>query len=217
MKIEELGLKISDVMQLQIADNVHQRYPVRLYGYNPTGSIIVSAPKSPENKMITLRESSMVTLRFVANNVASAFTCKLLSTSWKPYPHLHLEIPTEIQTVEVRNGVQAATDLSVSVLNKTKQTPAVLARFTVISDNYVRMESNKIFAGEDDIISVTSMLKVKELERMLTMDCKVTDVKEKSKNEIFVYDLKIKNIDEDDALLLHFYVYQELLRNLHMV
>lgn len=50
MRIEEVGLAIGDAMQLQIGNNTEQRYPVKFYGINPMGSIIVSAPSSGGEK-----------------------------------------------------------------------------------------------------------------------------------------------------------------------
>ncbi len=217
MRIEELGLQIGDAMQLQIGDSQEQRYPVRFYGYKPNGSIIVSAPKSGENKMIFVRESLLVTLRFVANNVASGFTSRVLATRGQPYPYLHLEIPKEIQTVEVRKGMQVKTDLSVTVLNKTEKSAAVVAHITNLSNNTIQLESKKAFADEESIISVTSSLKIGKIERLITMDCMVTHCKEKPDGNSYVFKADITEIDDEDMMIIQFYIYQELLRNLHII
>lgn len=217
MKIEELGLKIGDAMQLQVGDNSDQRYPVRFYGYNPNGSIIVSAPKSGEDKMFFIREAMLVTLRFMANNVASGFTTRVLGTRGQPYPYLHLEIPKDIQTVEVRKGTRANTNVNATILNKTQKSAAAIGHITTLSCTTVRLQSKNEFADEHNQISVTAMLKFEDTERLVTMDGIVTHFKELQSGEGYVYDLDIKQIDEEDKLMVRFYVYQELLRNLHMI
>jgi len=204
-------------MELQIGDNADQRYPVRFYGYNPNGSIIVSAPKSGESKMIFVRESLLVTLRFLVNNVASGFTSRVLATRGQPYPYLHLEIPKEIQTVEVRKGAHISTNISVTAINKTQKSAAIVAHITTLSGTSIRLESKSEFADEDNLISVTTTLKFEEIERLVTMDCLVTNFKQKPNTSRFIYQLNIEQIDEEDLLMVRFYIYQELLRSLYML
>ncbi len=217
MRIEELGLAVGDAMQLQIGDNVDQRYPVKFYGINPKGSVIVSAPRSGVDKMIFVREMQMVTLRFVAKNVASGFTTRVLCTRGQPYPYLHLEIPKNIQTVEVRKEVRVATDLSVTVMNKTHNSPALAARMLNMSCSGGRLESNIKMALEGNLLNITMKLMIEDIERLVTMDAIATYIKEDEEEGIFTYGVNIESIDDEDMVSLRGYIYQELLRSLHMI
>ena len=133
MRVEELGLAVGDALQMQIGNNIDQRYPVRYYGINPKGSVIISAPISGVDKMIFLREGQVVTLRCVAKNVASGFTTTVMATRGQPYPYIHLDIPKDIQTVEVRKEVRVACDISLTVMNKTHSSPALTGIQYVLS------------------------------------------------------------------------------------
>ncbi|TQV86511.1 flagellar brake protein [Aliikangiella coralliicola] len=216
MRVEELGLAVGDALQLQIGDNIDQRYPVRFYGINPKGSVIVSAPQSGADKMIFVREGLLVTLRFVAKNVASGFTTRVLVTRGHPYPYLHLEIPKEIQTVEVRKEVRVETEIPVTVINKTHSSPALTGRMLNMSCSGGRIETNMKIALQNNLLNVTMKLLIEDIERLVTMDCLVTYVKEVS-DDLFTYGLNIEQIDDEDMVVLRGFVYQELLKSLHMI
>jgi len=217
MRVEELGLTVGDAMQLQIGDNSEQRYPVKFYGINPKGSVIVSAPRSGMDKMIFVREGQMVTLRFVVKNVVSGFTSRVLVTRGQPYPYLHLEIPKEIQTVEVRKEVRVNTDLPITVINKTHNSPALGAKLTNLSCSGGRFESTMKIARKENLLNVTMKIHIENLEKLVTMDTIATYVKEDEDAGIYVYGVNIEDIDADDMIALRAFVYQELLHNMHMI
>lgn len=217
MRIEELGLAVGDAMQLQIGDSIEQRYPVRFYGINPKGSVIVSAPRSGVDKMIFVREGQSVTLRFVAKNVASGFTTRVMVTRGQPYPYLHLEIPKDIQTVEVRKEVRVSTDIPVTIINKTHNSPALGARMLNMSCSGGRIESTMKMALKDNLLNVTMKLDIENIEKLVTFDAIASYVKEDDEEDLFVYGVNIEDIDDDDMIALRAYIYQELLRTLHMI
>ncbi|WP_196137510.1 flagellar brake protein [Aliikangiella sp. G2MR2-5] len=204
-------------MQIQIGDSAEQRYPVKYYGCNPKGSVIVSAPKTGADKLMFIREGQVVTMRFVAKNVASGFTTRVLVTRGQPYPYLHLDIPKEIQTVEVRKEVRVATALSVTVINKTHSSPALGGKVTNMSCSGFRLESSMKMALQDNKLNVTMKFNIEGIEKLVTMDTVVTYVKEKPEEELYIYGVNIDDIDDDDMISLRAFVYQELLRSLHMI
>jgi c-di-GMP-binding flagellar brake protein YcgR len=223
MKIEELGLAVGDAMQLQIGDSAENRYPVRYYGSNPRGSVIISAPSSGVDKMIFVREGQLVTLRFVAKNVASGFTTRVMTTRGQPYPYLHLEIPKEIQTVEVRKEVRVACETPLTVLNKTHQSPALTATMLNMSCSGGRFETGMKLALKGNILNITMKLEIEKEEHLVTFDSLVTYVKEVDEDEeegeeaVYTYGVNIESIDKEDMLIMRAFIYQELLRNLHMI
>ena len=217
MRVEELGLAVGDAMQLQIGENVDQRYPVKFYGINPKGSVIVSAPRSGVDKMIFVREHQLVTLRFVAKNVASGFTTRVIATRGQPYPYLHLEIPKEIQTVEVRKEVRVSTDISATLINKTHNSPAIAAKMLNMSCSGGRVETNMKMALIDNLLNITMKLLIEDIEKLVTFNAIVTYVKEDEEDGMFTYGVNIEEIDDEDMVVLRGFVYQELLRSLHMI
>ncbi len=217
MRVEELGLVCGDMLQIQIGDNTEQRFPVRFIGINPSSSIIVSAPITGKDTIYFVREGLNVTLRFVVKNVVSGFSTRVMQTRGMPYPYLHLEIPKEVQTVEVRKEIRVETNINTTVINKTHNSPALTAKMLNLSCSGGRIESNTRLALMDNILNLTLPIVIDEIERIATMDCLVTYVKEDDDESIYIYGVNIETIDEDDSLLLRGYIYQELLRGMHMI
>jgi c-di-GMP-binding flagellar brake protein YcgR len=217
MRVEELGLTFGDTLQIQIGENADQRYPVKFIGINPNASIIVSAPITGKDKVYFVREAQMVTLRFVVKNVVSAFETRVMLTRGQPYPYLHLEIPKDVQTVEVRKEIRVPTDINTTVINKTHNSPALTARMLNLSCSGGRLESLAKVALMDNILNITMLLLIDNIERIATMNCRVSYVKEDEENQVFIYGVNIEEIDEDDSLYLRGFIYQELLRGMHML
>jgi len=217
MRVEELGLACGDTLQIQIGDNVEQRYPVKFIGIHPSSSIIVSAPITGKDKVYFVREGMNVTLRFVVKNVVSGFSTRVMQSRGMPYPYLHLEIPKEVQTVEVRKEVRVETNIGSTVINKTHNSPALTAKMLNLSCSGGRIESKSKLALMDNILNITMPLVIDEIERIVTIDCRVSYVKEDENNAAFIYGVNIEDIDEDDSLFLRGFIYQELLRVMHMI
>lgn len=217
MKVEQLGLVVGDALQLQIGDNIDQRYPVKYYGANPHGSVIVSAPRSGQDKIIFVREGMLVTLRFVVKNVASGFTTRVIVTRGQPYPYLHLDIPKDIQTVEVSKDVRVSTDITTTIMNKTHNSPALAGHILNLSCSGARIQSSMKIALESNVLNLTMKLELGEISKLVTMDCVVNYVKTKPDEGLFLYGVDIVVIDDEDMIMLRGYIYQQLLHNLHMI
>ena len=217
MRVEELGLAFGDMLQIQIGDDVGSRYLVKFIGINPSSSIIVSAPITGKDKIFFVREGQNVTLRFVVKNVVSGFSTRVILTRGKPYPYLHLEIPKEVQTVEVRKEIRVETDINATVINKTHSSPALTCRMLNLSCSGGRIESKARIAAMDNFLNLTMPLTIHDVERLVTMECVVSYVKEDEESETFVYGVNFEEIDEDDSLILRGYIYQELLIQMHMI
>jgi len=217
MRVEELGLTFGDLLQIQIGDNVEQRYPVKFIGINPVSSIIVSAPMTGKDKMIFLREGLNVTLRFVVKNVVSGFSTRVMLTRGQPYPYLHLEIPKDVQTVEVRKEIRVETDIDMTLLNKTSKSPAMTATMTNLSFSGGRIESQRKIASMEDVINIMMPLSIGEVEKLVTIDCKVSYMKEDVADSHPVYGVSFEHIDEDDGIILRGFIYQEILTGMHMI
>ena len=217
MRVEELGLTFGDTLQIQIGDKVEQRYPVKFIGINPQCSIIVSAPITGKDKIYFVREGQNVTLRFVVKNVVSGFSTSVMLTRGQPYPYLHLKIPKEVQTVEVRKEVRVETNINSTVINKTHNSPALTSKMLNLSCSGGRIESSARVALMDNILNITMPLLIDEIERIVTMKCLVTYVKEDEDKGKFLYGVNIEEIDEDDSLFLRGFIYQELLKGMHMI
>ncbi len=107
-------------MQLQYAppSENQDRYAVKLIGYLPKESLVITTPRK-QGKAILAREGQMFTVRVLQGSNIFGFVAKVLQTSSKPYPHLHLAYPEEVESAVVRNAPRVHTSLQ-SVCRNTK-------------------------------------------------------------------------------------------------
>lgn len=112
------NLLIGDVLQLQHAppsENM-DRYAVKLVGYLPGQSLVISTPRK-QGKAILVREGQAFTVRLLQGSNIFGFVAKVLAVFSKPYPHLHLAYPEDVESAVVRNAPRVPAKLSATVHN----------------------------------------------------------------------------------------------------
>lgn len=110
--------KVGDVLQLQHAptsDNP-DRYAVKLVGYLPGQSLVITRPRKQGNPIL-VREGQSFTVRLLHGSNIFGFVSKVLAVYAKPFPHLHLAYPVEVESAAVRNATRVTTSLSALVSN----------------------------------------------------------------------------------------------------
>ncbi|MCO7222761.1 flagellar brake protein [Pleionea sp. CnH1-48] len=229
MRFQDLGLKMGDAMQAQLSSDSEARYPVKLLGFIPEHSVIISAPKTSKGGIVLVREAQVMTLRFVANGVASGFSSKILASRASPYPYLHLEIPDDIQTVDVKQAVSVQTNIAATMINETRKSSSLKVMMTSLSVLGCQIECEKKIALINDEMSLTMTLELERAQRVATLEGKVVKKQRRSLDDsvseeedeegefMNIYQLEFLNSDEEDELLLRAFVYQEILRSLNMI
>ncbi len=219
MRFSDLGLKMGDVMQLQTSPESDSRYPVKLLGFLPDCSVMISAPYEQKNKPIFLREDQMVTLRFVVNHVASGFSARVLTMRTRPMPYIHLEMPQSVEAVEVRNAVRVSTEILATTINETHKSNPIKVTLTNLSVLGGRFECERKLALIGDKISLTMSLDLDDIEKVVTLDGVIRNKgrTQTEQGEINWYGFHFEFAEDEDRLLLKAYVYQEILRSLHLL
>ena len=113
LPFEKLGLKIGAALNLESTD-LSSRYRVKLIGYLPGNSIVVSSPVV-DGKQIVLTKDRPFTVRSLARNNAFAFQSSVKAVALQPYPYIHLEYPREMVTVKVRNADRQEVNLAARI------------------------------------------------------------------------------------------------------
>jgi hypothetical protein len=219
MRFSDLGLKMGDVMQLQISADSDARYPVKLLGYLPECSVMISAPYEHKNKPIFLKEDQIVTLRFVVNHVASGFNARVLAMRTSPKPYVHLEMPQSVEAVEVRNAVRVSTEIMATLINETHKSHPFKVTLTNMSVLGGRFECGKKIALIGDKISITMTLNLDDVEKIVTLEGVIRNKgrRETENDPVNWYGFHFNFRDDEDRLLLKAFVYQEILRSLHLL
>jgi len=121
MKEDTLNLAVGSTVQLQHeGPGDSQRYVVKVVGYVTNGSLVVRIPSVNGNVQI-VREGQRYTVRMLSGENVVAFVAKVLQTSMRPYPHMHLEYPRELEQIVVRNAVRVDTKEACKVRNTRQE------------------------------------------------------------------------------------------------
>ena len=118
MQLDEMGLQIGTFLQIQLLDDEAKRYTVQLIGYHHGHGLIISAPKSSGSELaMILRDDQPLNIRIKSNKAAAAFRCNIVEKRMKPYPHIHLSIPDEIESVAVQQNEMIDLEQAITFIN----------------------------------------------------------------------------------------------------
>jgi c-di-GMP-binding flagellar brake protein YcgR len=129
----ELNLQVGETLQLQFMDDeTRGQFYVKVIGFLPERSIIVSAPEKGGQTM-SVREGRAVLARSFSAEQARGFTCIVLSTATQPYAHLHLSYPTKVETMLERQSSRVRSALAVAVrpAGAAADVPAVIRDISI--------------------------------------------------------------------------------------
>ena len=113
MSQTHLALEIGDNLQTQFAGDPNRHY-VKVIGYLAGKSLVVTTPLVDGQPMM-LRADQEVVVRLMSGNEIVGFTVKVLSVNARPYPHLHLSFPKDVQAVTVRKALRVRLDMLATV------------------------------------------------------------------------------------------------------
>lgn len=117
MTEEALNLPVGATVQLQKdGPDESPRHMVRVVGYLPGGSLVVTTP-TQEGRVQLVPEGRKFKVRMLRGDSVVGFSAKVLHSSIKPYPHLHLEYPGSFEQIVVRNSARVQTRLLCQVRN----------------------------------------------------------------------------------------------------
>ena len=114
----ELKHSIGDTLQLQFSPgNGEDRYYVKLIGFLENKSIVVTTPRIDGSTLKILPEQRFI-VRMISGNAAQGFSATALYSTTRPYPHLHLTYPNDLESITVRKAERVNCKLIVTVHNE---------------------------------------------------------------------------------------------------
>lgn len=177
MADDQLDLDVGETLQLQkVGDDVATRYLVRLIGYLPGGSLLVTPP-TVNGKIVLVRESQPFAVRMLHGSHVRGFMTRVLHNAAKPFPHLHLEYPKEIESLALRNAERVSVVVPARARN-TRRSDAPEHWHPVeirdLSISGCRIESTLPIAQQGDSLELRFVLQVcgEQEEIRLIASCK---------------------------------------------
>lgn len=158
-----LNLPVGTNIQLELdSPKASPRFLVPVIGYVPKVAIIVATP-SIDGKVQIVRDGQRYNVRMLQGESVVGFKAKVLHSAVKPYPHLHLEYPKEMEQIVVRNAVRVNTSIACMVRN-TKHEDARehynRATITDLSESGAKIVCKMPLAEQADMVQVNFRLKV---------------------------------------------------------
>ncbi|MDH5766236.1 MAG: flagellar brake protein [Gammaproteobacteria bacterium] len=209
-----LKAKHGDLVQLQYAPPLvdAERLNARLIGYVTGKSLILSAP-TVSGTTPFLQEKQKFIVRMMCGSQVYAFESEILKYLTSPYTHVHLSYPQSIETMQVRNAQRVNTEITVSVqLSESGDSmPATMLNTSLTG---ALIKTDKINAKKGDTLIISAEFPFYEFKKYLRLTAVIRNVTTVAENQSFRYGVEFLDIDDDQKLILHGYVYDQLVTQL---
>jgi c-di-GMP-binding flagellar brake protein YcgR len=218
MTDEILKLKTGDNIQVQlVADQNDTRYMVRVIGYEPNVSLLVSTPRA-NGLPLLLRDGQLVTVRLLTGNTVYGFESQVLRICRLPFPYLHLSYPRTFESMVVRKAQRASTNIIASVENCTRVTEGSAPFSAKICDLSVAgamLEASTQMGEAGDAIMIRAKVQVAGLDKYLVLAAMVRAVRVREaaapgSKTLYHHGVEFQMIDPEDQLVLHGFVYEQI-------
>jgi c-di-GMP-binding flagellar brake protein YcgR len=192
MEHADLKLQVGEAIYLQSRDSeVGRRLQVKVIGYLPGHSLVVTTPRVKDKVMI-MREGQPFVVRVMVGNRIVGFTTTLLRSCARPYPYLHLSYPEEMEQITVRKAQRVSVKLFTALKNDNpdfqfeKPRPATIVD---ISTSGALMVCAEQLGEVGDKVLLNCALKIADAGLEFLMQ------------------------DEQDTIALHGFVYEQIVKS----
>jgi len=219
MDYSDLKIQVGETLQLQPRDGEDsRRMQVKLIGYMPGASLLVTTPKVG-GKVMIMREGQPFVARMMLGSRIVGFTTTILRSCARPFPYLHLSYPAEVEQITVRKAQRVRVKLFASLKNNNPDFQFDKPRSGTIID--ISTTGALMVAGEQlgasgDEVAVRCALKIGGAEKLLSLPAFIRNIhvgqSEEHGEGSYYHGLEIVLKDEQDTFALHGYVYEQIVK-----
>jgi len=223
----EFKVKLGDLVQMQfIPEDGRERLNAKVIGHSPNRSLIISAPKAGGTFPL-LRENQLFVIRMLQGNKIYGFESEVLKYYNTPYPHIHLSHPTDVECITVRSSRRVSDQHVVSIhLESANENDKPISGTMVNSSvTGTLLQTESELAELNDTLEISVELTVSGIKKYIRVTGIIRNVstpeerkREFGENEAddgtFRYGIEFIDIDEDDQLVLHGYVYEQIVKQM---
>jgi c-di-GMP-binding flagellar brake protein YcgR len=212
-------LQIGDVLQLQWAppsENT-ERYSSSLIGFLPGQSLVITTPRK-QGKPIIVRDGQSFTVRMLQGSNIFGFVSQVLNVSSKPYPHIHLSYPSDVESAVVRNAPRVPTEIKAEVTWPQATSGGGEIRAVMISDisrTGARIIDEKMLGKVGDVIQVSYKLSVcggEDILKLMSVIRNIRQVAARDGRNTYVHGLEFRGLNRFQHLVLCSYVLGSIAR-----
>ncbi len=218
MPQDNVRFQVGSTLQLQpLTGDGALRFAVRVVGCLTGASLIVTAPLV-NGKVALVRDNARFTVRQLRGHRVEGFVATVLHYAAKPFPHLHLSYPKEIESVVVRNAQRASCQLPTIVHNATRvegDSEPTDAMMVDLSVSGARIASHVAVGDVGDMLRLSFPLRVAGVEETLALVADIRNHIERHGAEAEVgrhlYGVQFRSTNRYQLVLMHAFVLEHLL------
>ncbi len=206
--LESLRPEIGSSVQLQSASEDNKdaaRFYVRLIGYLPGATVIVTTPQV-EEKYVLVRDGQAYIFRGFHGTSAFAFATHVLKVNNAPTPYLHLAYPKLIQGITVRKSTRVRTHIiaSVSPSAEDPEGPTLAAQVIDMSFTGCALEAPRALGAVGDPMTLAMRLKLDGPEAYVVLQAVIRSVRPaaNSPREMIFHGIEFVSMAPADRLAL---------------
>ncbi|MCB1802340.1 MAG: flagellar brake protein [Gammaproteobacteria bacterium] len=218
---ELLNLTMGTVLQVQatVPDNA-PRYSVRLVGALPGASLVVTTP-TVDGRVQIVREGQRFTVRALKGERVMGFVAQVIYAAMKPYPHLHLEYPSKVEQIVVRNASRVNAEIPVQVRNTDQasgENGFIDATMIDLSETGAKIASLRTLGQPGALLHLKFSLMISGVSEELGLLGDIKNVSERTekgsedKPVIYHTGLQFRTLSRFQQVLLHAWVTNRFLK-----
>jgi hypothetical protein len=219
MSEDTLNLAVGAPVQLQLkVPKDSPRETVRVVGYVPGGSLVVTHPTVNGNVKF-VREGQVYRARMLAGESVVGFETKVLLVSLKPYRHMHLQYPKEFAQTVVRNSARASTDVPCTIRDTSQPDSEEnhrTARIVDLSETGAKISAEMPLGDPGDMLQISFKLDVLDIEESFVLlgnlrnVCERLDTESQPKQRTYLHGVQFKAVDRIQQIMLHARVMEQI-------
>jgi len=218
MKIDELGLQIGCPIQIQLLDDEAKRYTVKLIGFQRGQGLIISAPRSSGSDLsMILREDQPLNVRVKSFKYAIAFRSQIIEKRLTPFPHVHIAIPDNIESVSELKAGMIPLKQDITLINDDEDCHSSQAELVGISFSKAKIRHGELLANKGQRVTLTMSFSFAGVNNVIVLEGLISATDTDDDTGQFVMTLTYEELDQSDKILLHAYIYECMLINIKIL
>ena len=218
---ESMHLKIGDRLQVQPPASLKaERCNVRLIGYLPHSSLLMTAPQAPNGVRLELIEGDSLVVRVFSSQNAYAFGCDVLRVNKLPYPYVHTSYPESVQGTVIRKAPRVQTKIPVEVRAQDAEQAPVPMVITNLSADGAQLHGRLRGIELGEHLHLTFSVQLHQVDFLLAVTASIRTVSTgvaspKTSTPKAHVGLQFVDLLPRDRVLLQSLVYQNMIEQPH--
>lgn len=198
--LEQISPRVGDSVQLQLGNHC---YVATLIGFLINKSFIVTVPTEKEPPFQP-REGESLTVRFLNDKRAYAFSTQVFRLMSEPFPHLHLNYPSETRALKERQHDRVRVNISgTAAIPDGRKIDCFIHD---ISIGGALIAINGQTGALNDPLLLTLHVAVNGVDYELSLDSQIRSVRmvdaASNNNELILHGLAFQDLSRQDILAL---------------